>query len=212
MDELIHAVDELIRPAQLRREYVDVQGGQPLKISENFTGLSLMEELIDAIEPRANKGGERGGGGSHLPIDAGAFDLWVEISYDTHFWARELEIDRTEYPGKDGVPPLLRSVSVTAPGRWGQTQLAATAAICRQWGNRIRGMLHHQRVWRGVRGVACEHCDAMWVFEKRYEEGKIHTYKEPALIVHTNPVTGAILYYMCLSCQEMTWPGGRVAE
>lgn len=206
MDELIRAVDELTRPAQLRREYADVRGGQPITLVENFTGYSLLEELIDAIEPRANSG-ERGGNGSHLPIDAGAFDLWIEVSYDAHWWARELSINRNEYPGKAGVPLLLRSVSVTAPNQWNTEQLEATARTCRRWAGRIRMMLHNQRIWRGVRGVPCDSCQVSWIYEKRNEEDREQTFKEPALIVHTNPATGEISYVMCRSCREMTWSG-----
>lgn len=206
MDELFRAVDELTRPSQLRRECVDVRSGQPMRLVENFSGLSLMEELIDAIEPRGNKGGERGGNGSHLPIDAAAFDLWVEVSYDVHFWARDLSIDRGSYPGKEGVGPLLRSVSATAPGRWEDAQLDATAATCRTWAHKIRAMLHNQRSWRGVRGVECTDCQTTWILESRMEDGTMRTYREPALIVHTNPATGSIAYWMCRSCRTMTWP------
>ncbi len=211
MSELIHAVNELTDPSRLRREYVTVQDGQPTQVTENLTGYSLLEELIDAIEPRANNG-ERGGNSSHLPIDAGALDLWVEVSYDTHWWAKELEIDRTAYPGKEGVPLLLRSVATTAQGRWEETQLDAATTTCRLWATKIRSMLHSQRTWRAVRGVACQACDTDWITEKRYEDGQLQTYREPALIIHTSPVSGSILYFLCRACGGMTWPteeGGR---
>lgn len=195
-NELLFAIDELIQPAVLRREYDD----GPTRIVENLTGPTLLEELIDAIEPGTNVTTGGTGFGSRPPIDAAALDLWVEISCEVRCWADDLEIDRSRYAG---VAELLRAVPAVSV-RWDDDQSHSAATACRRWSRRIRAMLHDSRTWRGVRGVPCEGCGEAWIYEKRFEDGKEQTFREPALIAHLDDV-GMIKYWLCRACEVMTW-------
>jgi hypothetical protein len=205
--DLRRAVDELTKPSHLRREYGQVHRGMITQIVEHLTGPSLLEELIDGITDTNNKT-DRGSFGSRPPLSPDALDLWHEISATVNQWARELDIDRTKYVNdeKSGVAKLLRAISVTT-AKWDDPTTCNNAGTCWTWTRRIRQMLHDQREWRGVRGATCIQCDTTWIRVARSDGRHTEHFREPAIVVIVNPVTGYIRYSRCQHCGKVTWRG-----
>jgi hypothetical protein len=208
----VRSVEALIRT---RSELIDTDDG-PVRVTQPCLLQMLITYLI-----RASKNGGRGAGGASVPLDTAAWDLLVEIRYNTHAWAQLLGIDPKPYsaadtprPGKPATPPigkLLRAVAHEAERVARQPVADAITTCARRWARLIEEMLAGQPEQRGVRGARCPACATEEIMEEREDverwpprngcrtDGK-GTFRAPAIvcIAATEPDEPATL--CCLAC------------
>lgn len=202
----VRSVEALIRT---RSEVIDTDDG-PIRVTQPCLLQMLITYLI-----RASKNGSRGPGGASVPLDTAAWDLLVEIRYDTYAWAKLLGIDPKPYsaadtprPGKPATPPigkLLRAVAHEAERVARQPVADAITTCARRWARLIDEMLAGQPEQRGVRGATCPTCLTTAIMEQRDDPGNKRddgqgTFATPAIIcvAPTDPDEPATL--VCLAC------------
>jgi hypothetical protein len=165
----VRSVEALIRT---RSELVDTDHGA-IRVTQ-----PCLLHMLTAYLLRASKNGGRGAGAlGTIPLDSTAWDLLVEIRYDTYAWAKLLGINPEPYahadtprPGKPATPPigkLLRAVAHEAERVARQPVADAITTCARRWARQITEMLAGQPEQRGVRGATCPACATTEILEER---------------------------------------------
>lgn len=169
----------------------------------------LLAQLLDAVGIGLEAGsGARAAFGSRLPLAADALDLAVAITFDVNAWAKDLGVDRRRYLAPDPgsrVPALGRLLRADAAAAMTQglpevmDRIAGNACT---WARRIELLFRVVAPLRGIRGVPCDACHAIWVSEERDGD----TFREPALAVTYLPVgERAQPYLWCRGCGVSHW-------
>jgi hypothetical protein len=203
----VRSVEALIRT---RSELVDTDDG-PIRVTQ-----PCLLHMLTAYLLRASKNGARGAGAlGTIPLDSNAWDLLVEIRYDTYAWAKLLGINPEPYakadtprPGKPATPPigkLLRAVAHEAERVARQPVADAITTCARRWARQIQEMLAGQPEQRGVRGATCPACATTMIWEtrddpgNRTEEGK-GTFATPAIVLVASQEPDEPSTLVCLAC------------
>lgn len=172
----------------------------------------------------------RGGGHSagSVLLNTQAWDLLVEIRYNTHAWADLLGVDVKPYaaelpnrPGKPSTPPigrLLRAVALTAETTARQAVADAITTAAKRWANAIREILEEQREHHPIRGAACPGCAATEILEEREDVNRRRqddkgTFRAPA-VARVNPRADDEAGQPMLYCNACGWHAtlGAAAE
>lgn len=168
----------------------------------------LLAQLHDAFTASTGGHGGRTVPGSRMPLNSAALELWTEIAADAAVWAAMLGVDRARYRQQQATtgrqpPPvglLLRAVAAAAAGREDRALMVERiTGNCRTWARRIEVMLApDQASVRGLSGVPCRDCEAMWVSDADDQP------RLPALWVEYGE-TGVIRCLWCRACGAHTW-------
>lgn len=176
----------------------------------------LLAQLHAAIESATGRHGGTPVPASRPPINTTAFDLWFAILTSAAAWAAVLGVDRRRYrlyaeahpDGPPAVGLVLRAVAATAMSRPDRLAVADRVAdSARRWAHQIEAMLTPPEfVGRGLRGVACPHCGAIWSVDPDEISSLpvAERIRTPAVRVEFGE-TGVIRRLHCVVCLGHVW-------